>query len=128
VLIVGGGAVCFSFGVHWNEGTWLLQDATSQISNEWHSTEASAAYEDPPSGANIESAEGLSTETVSISTMPRISIYSSREFEVIVNKAKPVILHGLDIGPCKELWTKAYLEKAIGRDRNVSHLEPVRGI
>src|SRR5262249_3076064 len=34
VLIVGGGAVCFSFGIYWNEGIWLLQDAASHINNE----------------------------------------------------------------------------------------------
>ncbi|PGH26975.1 hypothetical protein AJ80_01359 [Polytolypa hystricis UAMH7299] len=35
ILIVGGGAVCFGFGTFCNEGTWLLQDATSLEGNNW---------------------------------------------------------------------------------------------
>ena len=58
--------------------------------------------------------------TDEINTVSRKGISSSREFQAIVDGAKPVILHGLDIGPCQELWTKEYLENAIGRDRDVS--------
>ncbi|ODH53070.1 hypothetical protein GX48_00604 [Paracoccidioides brasiliensis] len=120
VLIVGGGAVCFSFGVHWNEGTWLLQSARSETMNSWTLHEQAASPEVNPLEGVSETADvHTAGGTTEMQTIPRVSISSAREFQIIVDNAKPVILSDLNIGSCRTAWTKEYLEKAIGRDRKV---------
>ncbi|EGE81694.1 leucine carboxyl methyltransferase 2 [Blastomyces dermatitidis ATCC 18188] len=121
VLIVGGGALCFSFGIYWNEYTWLLQRAGPNATNRWSLCEPStngeeASTPDEVSKAMHSQPNGHASE---LEIIPRISISTAREFQIIVENAKPVILSGLDIGSCTKSWTKEYLEKAIGRDRKV---------
>lgn len=128
VLIVGGGALCFSFGIYWNESTWLLQSAKSKAINGWSLCEPSTNGQD----ANL--LEEVSTTTVDerpnanspgIEIIPRINISTPQEFQRVVDKAKPVILSGLDLGSCVKTWRKEYLEKAIGRDRKVEGLRSI---
>ncbi|KAK2766929.1 tRNA methyltransferase ppm2 [Arachnomyces sp. PD_36] len=117
VLIVGGGGVCFSFGTFRNQGTWLLQHAASKRENEWQLCEkpadtTSAKAKPKVSGQPITSGEN-------ITPIPRVSISSPQDFKDILNAAQPVILTGLDIGPCRELWTNEYLEQTVSSDRKV---------
>src|SRR3984885_2889871 len=35
VLVVGGGAVCFSFGTSWNSGSWLVHNSTTRPATAW---------------------------------------------------------------------------------------------
>lgn len=44
---------------------------------------------------------------------------SAKDFEMIVRQSQPVILTGLDLGPCITSWTIPYLEAKIGGDRNI---------
>ncbi|EEH06591.1 leucine carboxyl methyltransferase [Histoplasma capsulatum G186AR] len=59
------------------------------------------------------------TNSPEMEIIPRINISTPQEFQRVVDKAKPVILSGLDLGSCVKTWRKEYLEKAIGRDRKV---------
>lgn len=126
VLILGGGAVCFSFGTHWNEGTWLLQEEEEEeeeacvSGNDWLPVETHANAEQNPSPTAADAVDQATVSPAPLTTIPRVKISSSREFETVVGAARPVILEGLDIGPCSSLWTKEYLKDAVGRDRNVS--------
>ncbi|KAK2806411.1 hypothetical protein FQN50_005828 [Emmonsiellopsis sp. PD_5] len=120
VLILGGGAICFSFGIYWNEGTWLLQSVESDASNEWTLFEPPKEHVQNPSDELARTKDGREKAgTPDIQTIPRVAISTAREFQIIVDNAKPVILSDLDIGSCQTLWTKEYLENAIGRDRKV---------
>ncbi|PGH33629.1 tRNA wybutosine-synthesizing protein 4 [[Emmonsia] crescens] len=121
VLIVGGGAACFSFGIYWNEGTWLLQSAESDATNQWSLCEPPTNREEvsPPEEIPEIMDNRPNAGSPQMEIIPRISISTAREFQIIVDNAKPVILSGLDIGSCQKSWTKEYLEKAIGRDRKV---------
>ncbi|PGH14107.1 hypothetical protein AJ79_03224 [Helicocarpus griseus UAMH5409] len=119
VLIVGGGAVCFSFGIRWNEGTWLLHSAESETTNQWTLREPSNDQEASEPGETKITDRQSVTSTPRIETIPRVNISTAQEFQVVVDNAKPVILSGLDIGPCQTSWTKQYLEEAVGRDRKV---------
>ncbi|KMU78766.1 leucine carboxyl methyltransferase 2 [Coccidioides immitis RMSCC 3703] len=119
VLIVGGGAVCFSFGTYWNGGTWLLQDATPNAVNEWLPVEPSIDSEQSPARTITATPQPVVTSADSLVTVSRVKIASPRDFRTIVDKSRPVILEGLDIGPCVESWTKEYLRNAVGHDRKV---------
>lgn len=49
-------------------------------------------------------------------------------FEHIVSDGLPVILKGLDIGPCVERWTLGYVSEQLGEDRKVGdHVWPRNG-
>jgi tRNA wybutosine-synthesizing protein 4 len=52
--------------------------------------------------------------------VPRVRVTSTAEFDRILEAAVPVILEGLDIGPCQEKWTNDYLLKEVGPGREVS--------
>jgi tRNA wybutosine-synthesizing protein 4 len=125
VLILGGGAVCFSFGTFSNDGTWQLQDAASDSENPWdilhdattpdRSTAESATTEAGPTPTPQESAN-----IREIMQIPRRIIRSSAEFQEVLAQSRPVVITEADLGRCTEIWSKDYLTKTIGFDRKVS--------
>lgn len=121
VLILGGGAVCFSFGTFWTDGAWSLKAQDSPLKNEWTkvpettlSTQTTAISH--PSGFP----NGDDRSEGGITTIPRVRVENSTQFQQILANRKPVIVEGSDIGPCTDLWTKEYLANSVGRDRKVS--------
>ncbi|RAL14012.1 tRNA methyltransferase PPM2 [Aspergillus homomorphus CBS 101889] len=120
VLLLGGGAVCFSFGTFWTEGTWLLKRADSNLANDWvliPETVPPLKIETLPTSSSNASIETTSTKDVT--PIPRVQVQSAAQFQQILADGKPVIIEGSDIGPCTELWTKEYLADAVGRDRKI---------
>ena len=124
ILILGGGAVCFSFGTFWTEGTWLLQKATSNTDNNWALVPESVQQTLSQTQA-ISGVSGLEADTTKeksgseITTVPRVRVETASQFQSVLADGKPVIITGSDIGPCTELWTQEYLANAVGRDRKV---------
>ncbi|KAL5362382.1 hypothetical protein BJX96DRAFT_177105 [Aspergillus floccosus] len=123
-LILGGGAVCFSFGTFWTEGTWLLQKATSNTENNWalvpENIQRKLSQTQTPSGVSGVEDHTTNQKTGSeIITVPRVRVETASQFQNILADGKPVIITGSDIGPCTELWTAEYLANAVGRDRKV---------
>ncbi|KAL1874680.1 tRNA methyltransferase ppm2 [Paecilomyces lecythidis] len=118
ILVLGGGAVCFSFGTCWNEGTWILQSTDSDSQNTWslvsdgESQSPEKAQEIPKRPRRVKTMSGDRS-------IPRISVGTASEFERILEISKPVVIHGTDVGPCVELWTKEYLTNTVGIDRKV---------
>jgi tRNA wybutosine-synthesizing protein 4 len=120
VLIVGGGAVCFSFGTCWNEGTWLLQSANSVCPNAWCLL---PEVVDSPEKAHEKTSQRRRQRPKAsndIQSIPRVSVNTSSDFQSILEAARPVMIQGADVGPCVELWTKDYLRNTVGNDRKVS--------
>lgn len=118
VLIMGGGAVCFSFGTFWNNGTWLLQPIGSPKTNPWQLQVPSTSKETatPPTPAIEPQGKMNSAGIVQI---PRRPIRTAAEFEEILSRAEPVVITDADIGRCTELWTKEYLTQTVGFNRKV---------
>ncbi|KAL4904898.1 tRNA wybutosine-synthesizing protein 4 [Aspergillus multicolor] len=134
VLLLGGGAVCFSFGTFWTEGTWLLgpADEQDQINNNWalvrsdneQASQEKAAAKKPvktkaPQKATRKPKPKHYKSTTKVAPIPRISVNSTAEFQQILDDARPVIIEGADIGPCTDRWTKEYLVDTVGADRKV---------
>ncbi|TGO61403.1 hypothetical protein BOTNAR_0129g00140 [Botryotinia narcissicola] len=129
IIIMGGSAVCFSFGTFWNKGCYTLttkhsgdskfgENATNGAScAPWkfvHTFDAAAA---PKSSST--SISSLAPGTQTLVKVPRVKIDSSVEFDKILDASKPVILEGLDIGVCTQEWTSEYLKDRVGADREV---------
>ncbi|KAJ5152386.1 leucine carboxyl methyltransferase [Penicillium capsulatum] len=120
VLFLGGGAVCFSFGTCWSEGTWLLKPRNSHSENLWAITapkkEVPIKTITRPTGNKT---RGTMHDKTELATIPRVRIDSAAQFEQTLARGTPVVIEGSDIGPCTQRWTKEYLTSAVGQDRKV---------
>jgi len=130
VLILGGGAVCFSFGTHWNTGIWTLQGGKDLPGPEWRLFNVSEGM--LPSGSMLPSTKqnengDRSPCDLQAKAISRVRVASRQGFEETVTKAKPVILEGLDIGSCTRIWTTDYLRDAVGASRPVCLTSPCDG-
>lgn len=134
LLIMGGGAVCFSFGTFWNKGCYTVLapevDGDKLLDPDKQATVSS----EPWSYLNIVDSETSQPPKVSSRVSPlenekpkeaitivRRKISSWTDFAAILSSAEPVILEDLDIGSCTELWTNSYLLDRIGQHRDASH-------
>ncbi|KAJ5279392.1 LCM-domain-containing protein [Penicillium angulare] len=123
LLILGGGAVCFSFGTFWTEGTWTLQPQESTIDNSWtlvvpkKEAPSTTTTTSPPSANKARRL--VNKKSKKIVQIPRARIESAAQFQQILAGGKPVVIEKSDIGPCTDLWTKEYLTNSVGPDRKV---------
>lgn len=127
LVIMGGSAVCFSFGTFWNKGCFTInlpttttndaEDIIEKPKSMWKymSTGAATVSHIPKSNGRPQSTAN------SLLGVPRVKIQSSEDFGRIVEANKPVILEGTNLGPCSEVWTPAYLKERVGSEREVSH-------
>ena len=123
IILVGGGAVCFSFGTYWNERIWTfrtypLADSSPGI---WELEAPQKAFTQEQSKWNktSDSAKKSSLKRISV---PRVKVDTTLSFEQRLRDAQPVVIEGLDIGPCVQEWSLDRLKAKIGADRNVSQL------
>ncbi|KAL4919758.1 hypothetical protein BDW62DRAFT_209466 [Aspergillus aurantiobrunneus] len=122
ILLLGGGAVCFSFGTFWTEGTWTLNGADTPLENNWALVRESVQ---PAKTTAVKPAKQHEPKpksyisTTKVSPIPRVTVANPAEFQQILDNGQPVIIEGSEIGPCTELWTKEYLVNAVGEDRKV---------
>lgn len=124
IVLVGGGAVCFSMGSFWNTKSYSLRlDYEQEMSSA--SPEESCGKETTGMQTNGSQSivEGSKPEIVSsapaIKQIGHTTVRTKEEFDAIVAAGQPVILTDLDIGPCVDLWTPEYLLSHIGADRPV---------
>ncbi len=133
MVIMGGGAVCFSFGTFWNRGCFTLslqmmpRNEHSER-NEYGSLALKTwrylqTVESCASGKSADNGGGPSTlngkNAFDLVTIPKRKISSAYDFSTLVSLAKPVILEELDLGSCTTAWTSSYLQDHIGRDKKV---------
>jgi len=115
LVILGGGAVCFSFGTFWTEGTWVLKRTDQTLENKW-----AVVAENVQPTKTQKSPEKLALQSVDkLPVVPRVEVQEPAQFQQILAAGKPVVIEGSDIGPCTDLWTKEYLTNAVGNDRKV---------
>ncbi|KAL4975345.1 tRNA wybutosine-synthesizing protein 4 [Aspergillus desertorum] len=129
VLLLGGGAVCFSFGTFWTGGTWILCPIYERVENNWVLLRENAEQTADPATKkpaktwmlkpSKKQKPKLYKTTTKVAPIPRVRVDSADEFQQILEDARPVIIESADIGPCTQLWTKEYLVKTVGSDRKV---------
>lgn len=140
LVIMGGGAVCFSFGTFWNTRCFSLRIFASQreplqtgefnpcqgTSELWKylDTVDSLSAKVPNHKSNIITASAM--QVSKITTVPRRVVASAAAFAAIVCAARPVIIGNLDLGRCTEVWTSRYLKERIGHARKVSWTRTVK--
>ncbi|ROW12901.1 hypothetical protein VPNG_04763 [Cytospora leucostoma] len=126
IVILGGGATCFSMGTFWNKGAYTLTfDQTKSVGSERVPPPAPRCWEFSRSGEIVPRtpepahAIGEQEQVAEIKPIRRVNLSSDESFGDIVRKGLPVIVEGLDLGACGNKWTMGYLTEHIGEDRKV---------
>jgi tRNA wybutosine-synthesizing protein 4 len=126
VVVVGGGATCFSMGTFWNKGVYTLRLPASAdqeagmapTGRHWVHEKTIDIVPVKPSPA-LTSQHHDSGKPAVITPIPRLKLETADDFLGIVRKGRPVVLEGLDLGSCVSTWTLDYLVDKIGVDRKV---------
>ncbi|KAI5923835.1 leucine carboxyl methyltransferase [Camillea tinctor] len=128
LVIMGGGATCFSMGTYWNEGCYsLTHDFISLLRNggstgsialgSWrrHQTlEITDMPLSPPTSQHNGKAQFARKIAI-----PRVRVNTTAEFTELLKAGKPTVIEGSKLGNCTQIWTDEYLVKCIGSDRKV---------
>lgn len=134
LIIVAGGAVCFSFGTIWNQKVWTMQAQFSSGEEEpvWsleRNPEWSMLNAPPIPRQNTET-DHQTTQSVTtlvnnadnvptIGAIQRGRVETARHFDRIIDRSTPFVIEGLDLGSCVTEWTLDNLERKIGTGRPV---------
>ncbi|KHE85314.1 hypothetical protein GE21DRAFT_1206658 [Neurospora crassa] len=136
LMIVGGGATCFSMGTFWNKGISTLELALpAAVENEaspipaygWVHEKTVDIIPGEPRSLPLRNqapngAEGNANGSVSvrIQPIPRVRLENAEDFARIVREGRPVVLEGLNLGDCVSQWGNGdYVAKKVGTDRKV---------
>lgn len=129
VVIIGGGATCFSMGTYWNKGIFTLEfeGTVSESADGWDfekSVEIIPGERSIPIVAKPELEKGVETDKDGASTrvpsIPRIKLQNSDEFAKVVRGGKPVVIEDLELGSCTSSWNLDGLGEKVGKDRKVT--------
>jgi tRNA wybutosine-synthesizing protein 4 len=126
IVVVGGGATCFSMGTFWNKGVYTLQIPALRSQGpdiapsglRWvheKTLDIVPNQRAPPVPAKHKD----TGERAPITPIPRVKLGTAEDFLRIVREGRPVVLEGLDLGSCVSAWTLDYLVDKVGADRKV---------
>ncbi|KAI2467638.1 LCM-domain-containing protein [Annulohypoxylon bovei var. microspora] len=125
LVIMGGGATCFSMGTFWNRGCYTLQYNhadpvhTLPLSNRriWkHSRIVELTEETKCQDAS----SSLHNEQVAVKVdIPRIQISTAAAFLAVLKAGKPVVIEGGNLGSCVHSWSSDYIVEQLGFDRKI---------
>jgi tRNA wybutosine-synthesizing protein 4 len=137
LIVLGGGATCFSMGTFWETGAYELRlsDGPSQVgascprpntplaSMELVQTAklvgASRTEEKAPQGSQAQA-----QAQVPVVDIPRIKLGEGTSFEDLLRDRKPVVIEGLQLGDCVRNWTPEYLVDRVGANTEVNPPPP----
>ncbi|KAL1848695.1 tRNA methyltransferase ppm2 [Diaporthe australafricana] len=132
IVILGGGATCFSMGSFWTRGSYTI--SIDEISYGIPSRplprligwgfSGSGEIEPRPSNAQ----ESESKQAAQAKPTPRVNVGSKESFDDIVRKGSPVVIEGLDLGACHGKWTIDFLAGQVGDRKVVVHACDVRNM
>lgn len=127
VVVVGGGATCFSMGTCWNKGVYTIrilatgEQENAPLTPRWVHEKTIDIIPNQRSqpASRVAQVTGQPAQII-----PRVKVNTAEEFAKLVQKGRPVVLEGLDLGSCVPNWTLNYLVDKVGADRKVSVPKP----
>lgn len=124
VVIVGGGAVCFSFGTYCNQHLITISaNEGEQVSlNPLASSKAEKSLQH--SASKEVKLDSLVTATT-VSTVESGRIGSAEEFERLAGQDRPVIFRRNKLGSCMTQWTMDSLKAKVGANRVVTFRQSI---
>lgn len=131
IFIAGGGATCFSMGTFWETNVYqapvptVLKRDQETAAKGTKPTElkfiSSHRVVSSTSAQQDGSEFGRPDAKARITTIPRISLSSTSEFEGILRRGQPVVIENLHLGDCIDKWTAEYIVNRVGSDKKVSY-------
>lgn len=128
LVLVGGGATCFSMGTFWDAGVYTIDfsNAVSEVvpNRRVHNEPVTVRYQDSPKLIQTSSDSGQPgpRSSASITAIPRIKLQSRSDFDKLVQNREPVIIESLDLGGCVEKWNAEYLVQSVGESKKVGQV------
>jgi len=134
LIVLGGGATCFSFGTYWNSPSILTDDPEASLKCGWHLlttqkpdsalgkhelTERPARQASPNIAPQPNGHAESQIRLPDAQHIHRRSLAQGIDFEAFVNDGRPVVFSDGDVGPCTTIWSNGYLKEAIGYGRKV---------
>ncbi|KAL8941591.1 MAG: hypothetical protein Q9216_002142 [Gyalolechia sp. 2 TL-2023] len=127
VLVVGGGAVCFSFGAHWNQDIGTIHCSNngedSNTAQQWIADRNELLDGRSERMSGVGDSGVPSTSAADSEEILRVRIDTAEDFDRLMAKGRPFVMEGLSIGSCTNDWTADELIKKIGPDRIVRYLQ-----
>ncbi|KAG9496976.1 tRNA methyltransferase ppm2 [Fusarium musae] len=125
LVVLGGGATCFSMGTFWDTGVYKI-DLTNTLSEMPHIRPATCSsvsvnYQDSPKLTHPTIIIDWHQPTLkpSIKSIARIKLQSKFDFEQLVENRKPVIIESLDLGGCVDKWSPEYMIQRVGQTKEI---------
>jgi tRNA wybutosine-synthesizing protein 4 len=131
IIVAGGGMVCFSHGVFWNDsihhltfgntnaktgGTWnLVTDGSKSSDVVPHAPDRKAYKQILAQGLAATSNEP--TKPLAGAPLQRLSTLAAIGKHISRSTSRPFVLEGLNLGPCTEQWSSDGLKARVGRDK-----------
>ncbi|KAM0328356.1 hypothetical protein ACHAPQ_007149 [Fusarium lateritium] len=125
LVIIGGGATCFSMGTFWDTGVYKIElgEAISETYTELpiNKPQVAISYQDSPKLTHPTTNISQSSQQpkLSITSIPRVKIQTESDFAELVQNRKPVIIEGLNLGGCVDKWNPEYMVQCVGKTREV---------
>ncbi|KAF4445976.1 leucine carboxyl methyltransferase 2 [Fusarium austroafricanum] len=125
LVILGGGATCFSMGTFWDTGTYTidLTGVVQETTPVWltDNKAISISYQDSPRLTHpTTDSELLGPELKSsVTSIAKVKLQSNSDFEKLVENRKPAVIEGLDLGGCVEKWNPDYMVEHVGATKEV---------
>ena len=123
VIILGGGAVCFSFGTYWNTELITLSTSSGQgfcVSNHYDSESKTTSQQRL---GDISTSQLAAPEKhqrhFDATTLTSLQLESREDLNRVIKQGRPVIMSANDLGPCVRQWTLDTLAQKLGADKIV---------
>lgn len=121
VYLIGGGAVCFSFGTYWSDCLITLSTNQGQVQPlmplPTHKSEQILRHDGKT--VMVLSSSAPVTGATSASVVQTKSIECAHDFEELVGQSCPAMCRANQLGACMTDWTLDSLKSKIGSDRKV---------
>ncbi|KAI9744954.1 MAG: tRNA methyltransferase ppm2 [Claussenomyces sp. TS43310] len=129
LVLMGGGAVCFSMGTFWNSGCYTLPIGGGHISeqchthnqepNSWHYSRTIEIPNGSPFLPKRRAPTASGARAVQRLIVDHEIVDTTAEFSEIVKRGKPAVFPNVDLGSCTQAWSSSYLTNRVGRDRRI---------
>ncbi|KAF4554775.1 Cupin-like domain-containing protein [Elsinoe fawcettii] len=118
MLLLGGGATCFSFGTYWSDSQ-ILGTRESDMS-QWKVHDHSLVLHGQSSiSRNTNQKQAVANPLRIAEQISRRTVKGHDDFKQVLRQSQPIVFENLDLGPCTKLWTTEYLKQKVGDDRDV---------
>ena len=124
VIILGGGAVCFSFGTYWNTELITLSTRNTQgvCAPKNHVPKDERTSPQHHLGDIVKgqlTASEKHQRCFNATTLTRCQLESPEDLNRFIKQGHPVVMSANDLGPCVSQWTLNTLTLKIGADKTV---------